>query len=274
VRRRLPHWAHLVLLPVAALFATPFLWMLDQAFMSTSEINRFPPALVPGSLRLAGFRTVLSDSDFPRWFLNSAIVSLAVVVITILISALAGYAFARLRFVGSGLILALMIATWIVPFQLTMIPTFMVFHDLGLTNNLLGLIVQPLLGSVTLGVFMLRQFFVAIPRAIEEAALIDGASRLDVLFRVLLPLARPAIAGLSVLTFLTVWNDLSWPLIAIQDPGTYTIQLGLTTFQGQRHTDWGALQAANLMAVLPVMAAFLIAQRRFIQSLAATAVKG
>jgi multiple sugar transport system permease protein len=121
---------------------------------------------------------------------------------------------------------------------------------------------------------MLRQFFVAIPRAIEEAALIDGATRLDVLFRVLLPLARPAIAGLSVLTFLTVWNDLSWPLIAIQDPGTYTIQLGLTTFQGQRHTDWGALQAANLMAVLPVMAAFLIAQRRFIQSLAATAVKG
>ncbi len=223
---------------------------------------------------MRGFQIVFNETDFPRWFLNSAIVSVTVVALTLLLSAAAAYAFARMRFIGSVTLLGLMIATWIVPFQLTMIPTFILFHDLGLVNNIPGLIVQPLLGTIPLGVFMLRQFFVSIPRSVEEAAMIDGASRLTVLLQVVLPLAGPAIAGLSILTFLTVWNDLSWPVIAIQGKESYTLQLGLTTFQGQRRTVWSALQAANLLTILPVMALFLLAQKRFIQSLAATAVKG
>jgi multiple sugar transport system permease protein len=271
--RRLPFspW-HLVLAPTAVVFALPLAWMLLSSFMSNAQINQFPPTIIPDSLHVVGWDHVLTQASFPRWFANSTIVSLVCVVSNLVFCSLAGYAFARLRFRGSTTLFLLILATLVIPFQLTMIPTFIVMEKLNLTDTLGALIVPGL--ATPLGVFLMRQFFMNLPREVEEAARIDGCSRLAVLLHVALPLARPALATLAALTFLLMWNDLLWPLIAINSDDNYTLPLGLTTFQGQHTTDWAAVMAGNVVTVTPVLVAFLLAQRTFIQSLTSSAVKG
>ena len=274
VRRRwLPFdlW-HLLLLPAALVFAIPLLWLLISSLMTNAQINRFPPTIIPGSLHLDGYHFVLGNALFPTWFLNSTIVAAVTVASNLVFCSLAGYAFARMRFRGSTLLFVAMMATLVVPFQLTMIPTFLIMRHLHLINTLGALIVPWLV--TPFGVFLLRQFFLALPKEIEEAARIDGCSRLKVLVTVVLPLARPALATLAVLTFLSVWNDLSWPIIAISSEQHFTLQLGLTTFQGQHRTEWSAVMAGNVITVAPVLVAFLLAQRTFIQSLTSSAIKG
>jgi multiple sugar transport system permease protein len=269
--RRVSAW-HLVLAPLALCFALPFVWLLLSSVMSNAEINRFPPALWPKGVDLGGYRYVLGNALFPRWFANSLIVASVAVVSNLLLGSLGGYAFARMRFAGSRLLLGLMLATMVVPFQLTMIPTFLLMKWFGLIDSLGALILPSLV--TPFAVFLFRQFFLALPREMEEAAWIDGCSRLRVLFSIVMPLARPALATVAVLTFLSTWNDLSWPLIAINHDTRYTLQLGLTTFQGQHHTQWSAVMAGNVITVLPVLVAFLLAQRTFIQSLTSSGLKG
>ncbi|MFF1517583.1 carbohydrate ABC transporter permease [Streptomyces sp. NPDC058305] len=269
---RRPSGWHLALAPLALAFALPLLWLVLSSVMSDAEINRFPPALWPKGIDLGGYRYVLGNAMFPRWFANSLIVASVAVLSNLLLGALGGYAFARMRFAGSRLLLALMLATRVIPFQLTMIPTFLVMKELGLIDTLGALIVPSLV--TPFAVFLFRQFFLALPREMEEAAWIDGCSRLRVLFSIVLPLARPALATVAVLTFLSTWNDLSWPLIAINHDTQYTLQLGLTTFQGQHHTRWSAVMAGNVITVLPVLVAFLLAQKTFVQSLTSSGLKG
>jgi multiple sugar transport system permease protein len=271
--RRLPFspW-HLVLAPTAIVFALPLAWMLLSSFMSNAQINQFPPTIIPDSLHVVGWDHVLTQASFPRWFANSTIVALTTVVSNLVFCSLAGYAFARMRFRGSTTLFLLILATLVIPFQLTMIPTFIMMEKLNLTDTLGALIVPGL--ATPLGVFLMRQFFMNLPREVEEAARIDGCSRLGVLLHVALPLARPALATLAALTFLLMWNDLLWPLIAINSDDNFTLPLGLTTFQGQHTTDWAAVMAGNVVTVTPVLVAFLLAQRTFIQSLTSSAVKG
>jgi multiple sugar transport system permease protein len=269
--RRVSAW-HLVLAPLALCFALPFVWLLLSSVMSNAEINRFPPALWPKGVDLGGYRYVLGNALFPRWFANSLIVASVAVVSNLLLGSLGGYAFARMRFAGSRLLLGLMLATMVVPFQLTMIPTFLLMKWFGLIDSLGALILPSLV--TPFAVFLFRQFFLALPREMEEAAWIDGCSRLRVLFSIVMPLARPALATVAVLTFLSTWNDLSWPLIAINHDTQYTLQLGLTTFQGQHHTRWSAVMAGNVITVVPVLVAFLLAQKTFIQSLTSSGLKG
>lgn len=272
-RSRLPFSAwHLLLAPLGLLFALPLVWLLLSSVMSDAEINRFPPALWPSGVDLSGYRYVLGNAMFPRWFANSLVVSGVAVVSNLVFGSLGGYAFARMRFAGSRLMLGLMLATMIVPFQLTMIPTFLVMKRLGLIDTLGALIVPSLV--TPFAVFLLRQFFLSLPREMEEAAWIDGCSRLRVLVTIVLPLSRPALSTVAVLTFLTNWNDLTWPLIAINHDTQYTLQLGLTTFQGLHHTKWSAVMAGNVITVLPVLAAFLLAQKSFIQSITSSGLKG
>ncbi|WP_369212193.1 carbohydrate ABC transporter permease [Streptomyces flavofungini] len=272
-RPRLPFspW-HLLLAPLAALFAVPLVWLVLSSFMSDAEINRFPPALWPSKIDFGGYGYVLGNAMFPRWLLNSAIVSAVAVASNLVFGVLGGYAFARMRFAGSRVLLVLMLATMAIPFQLTMIPTFLVMKKLGLIDTLGALIVPALV--TPFAVFLLRQFFLSLPRELEEAAWIDGCNRLRVIFSIVLPLARPALATVAVLTFLTTWNDLTWPLIAINHDTQYTLQLGLTTFQGQHHTRWSAVMAGNVLTVLPVLIAFLFAQKAFIRSVTSSGLKG
>jgi multiple sugar transport system permease protein len=269
---RRPWSWHLVLLPMALVFALPLLWLIVSSFMTNAQINRFPPTIIPDSLHLDGYRYVFDTGRFGRWFANSTIVASTTVISNLVFCSLAGYAFARMRFRGSRILLALMLATLVIPFQLTMIPTFLLMKHLGLIDSLGALILPSLV--TPFGVFLLRQFFVSLPREIEEAAWIDGCSRLAILTKVVLPLARPALSTVAVLTLLVVWNDLTWPLIAINSDTHYTVQLGLATYQGAHRTEWSAVMAGNLLVTLPIVLAFLLAQRTFIRSLTSTAVKG
>jgi multiple sugar transport system permease protein len=190
----------------------------------------------------------------------------------LLLCSLAGYAFARIKFFGRDVVFILVLATLMIPFQVIMIPTFLIVRKLGLIDTLGGLIVPNLAGAF--GIFLLRQFFRSLPIELEEAARIDGASRLGVLFKIVLPLSGPVLATVAVITFLWTWNDFLWPLITIYNPDNMTLQLGLTTFQGAHQTNTNLLMAANVMSVVPVLLLFFVAQRFFIRGIATSGLKG
>jgi multiple sugar transport system permease protein len=202
---------------------------------------------------------------------NSTIVSVTCVVSNLVLCSLAGYAFARLRFPGNKILFIGTLATLMVPFQVVMIPTLLIVKHLGLVNTLPALIVPNLV--TPFGIYLLRQFFLTLPVELEEAAMIDGASRFRILRSILLPLMGPPLSTVAVLTFLSVWNDFLWPLVVTSSPNTMTIQLGLATFQSAHFTNWPLLMAATLMSQLPVMLLFLAGQRFFVSSIANTGIK-
>ncbi|MFF3442904.1 carbohydrate ABC transporter permease [Streptosporangium sp. NPDC002721] len=267
-----PWLAHLILAPTALVFVAPLLWMTLTAFMPDAEINRYPPTLWPSEFSLDGFTRIFTEDDYPRWLLNTVVVSAVAVAGHVVLCSLAGYGFARLKFPGRTAGFTAIMATIMIPAQVLMIPTFMMFRGLGLIDTL-GAAFVPWLASA-FGVFLMRQFFLSLPRELEEAARIDGCSQLGVFFRIVLPLARPALAALVVFTLLGSWNDLIWPLISISSEETYTLQMGLSTFAGARHTEWSALMAGNVVAVLPLVAAFVLAQRHFIATMSFSGLKG
>jgi len=271
LRRWLPSPLHALLLPLSLLMVTPLLWMLMTSIQTPNEARRFPPVL-PSGIHWQNYTDALHAAPFGRFFLNTALVTGASVIGNLLLCSLAGYAFARLRFFGRDVVFVVILATLMVPFQVVMIPTFLIMKELGLIDSLGALILPNLV--TPFGIFLMRQFFRTLPIDLEEAARIDGCSRLGTLFRVVLPLSGPAIATLAVITFLYSWNDFLWPLIVIQSDSHMTLQLGLSTFQGAHATNWTLLMAGNVMAVLPMLVAFLLAQRQFVNSIAAVGVKG
>jgi multiple sugar transport system permease protein len=263
---------HLVLIPIAVVMLIPMVWMLVTSLETLNETRHFPPTLLPHTLRPGNYTQVLRQAPFARWFLNTMIVTVVTVLGNLLFCSLAGYAFARIKFFGREVVFVLLLTTLMIPFQVIMIPTFIIVKDLGLINTLNALIVPNLANAF--GVFLLRQFFRTLPVELEEAARIDGASRLSVLFKIVLPLSGPALATLAVITFLWTWNDFLWPLITIYSPNTMTLQLGLTTFEGTHQTATNLLMAANVMSMLPVLLLFFLAQRYFIRGIASSGLKG
>lgn len=271
--RRLPFslW-HPVLLPIAAMMLLPMVWMVVTSFATLSEARRYPPVLIPAGIQWQNYLDVLRDAPFIRWFINTLIVTVASVAGHLILCSLAGYAFARIRFFGRDFIFVLVLVTLMVPFQVVMIPVFLMVKQFGLIDTLGGLILPNLSGAF--GIFLLRQFFRSLPVELEEAAMIDGASRLGVLFKIVLPLSGPVLATLAVITFMWTWNDFLWPLIMIYSSENMTLQLGLTTFQGRHQSSTNLLMAANMMTVLPTLILFFVAQRYFIRGIATTGLKG
>jgi multiple sugar transport system permease protein len=269
-RSRRPSAWQLVLLPVGLVMASPLIWMLVTAVSTLQETRHFPPQL-PSSIHWHNFALAWTDSPFGRWMLNSTIVSVTCVVSNVVLCSLAGYAFARLRFRGSRLVFVGILATLMVPFQVVMIPTLLIVKHLHLVDSLPALIVPNLV--TPFGIYLPRQFFVSLPVEVEEAALIDGAGRLRILFRILLPLMGPPLSTVAVLTFLSVWNDFLWPLVVTSSPDTMTVQLGLSTFQSAHYTNWPELMAGTLTSQLPVLILFVLGQRFFVSSIANTGIK-
>ncbi|MFC8801022.1 carbohydrate ABC transporter permease [Promicromonospora sp. NPDC057138] len=271
-RRRRTGWSHLVLVPVALVFATPFVQMFLTSLTPESEINRFPPRFFPSELTLDGYVKLFRDTDVLLWTGNTVLVSLVAVVSHLALCSLAGYGFARLKFPGRNAGFLMIVATIMIPTQLLMVPTYVMFARAGIIDTLAAAMV-PWLASV-FGIFLMRQFFLSLPVELEEAALLDGCSRWGTFWRIILPLARPALATLAIFTLLSSWNDLVWPLIAINDPGAFTLQLGITNFQGARRTDWSLLMASNVVATLPLILFFVFAQKQFIATMTFSGVKG
>jgi len=279
-RFRLPFspW-HLVLVPATVVLTFPFVWLIVTSLETPAEALHFPPILIPHELHFANYPNALAAAPFGRFFFNSTVVAVITVLCNLVFCSLAGYAFARLRFLGRGALFAVIMATLMVPFQVTMIPQFIITKWLGVHVlagvgiDHLGALILPN-AATAFGIFFLRQFFRTLPIEYEESARVDGASRLKVLWRIVLPLSAPALATLAALTFLDSWNNFLWPLIAVTTTDKMTLPLGLATFQGAHSTEWTLLMAGNVMSLVPMLVIFFAAQRYFIRSVAATGLAG
>jgi multiple sugar transport system permease protein len=277
-RRRRPSAWHLLLIPVALVMLFPFVWLVITSVSTLAETRSFPPSQ-PAGFPLQWIENAVKNygdawtlAPFGRWVLNTAVVTAVVVAGNLVFCSLAGYALARLRFFARTALFLVILATLMVPFQVVMIPVLLICRDLGLVDTL-GALIAPNLVT-PFGIFLLRQFFKTLPLEIEEAARIDGATRLGTLVKVLLPSMAAPLATVGIMTMLWSWNDFLWPLIAIQSEKSMTLQLGLSTFVGAHATNWPVLMAGTVMTQVPMLLIFLVAQRWFVQSFASSGVKG
>jgi multiple sugar transport system permease protein len=272
-RRRTP-WGRFVLygvlILIALFFIVPMLIVLLTSFKFRTEVYT-DPGLFPTSPGLENYQALLGEgSAFFRWFLNSAIVSTVGTVITVVLTSLSAYAFARIDFALKGLLFSILITTLLLPSVMFLVPQFKLMAQIGLYDTLPALMLPGIAG--VFGVFFMRQFFLGIPIELEEAAYVDGASRLRTFLNVVLPLTGPALATLSVITFLAFWNDYLWPAIMCQD--NCTLPAGLRRLQGQFSAEYGLIMAGAVVAAVPVLVIYLLLQRYVIQSVTSSGVKG
>jgi len=262
---------HLLLYGMAFMTVAPFLWMLLASFKDLGEILQYPPTWIPQRIILDNFVNAFQAAPFGRFYFNSLFVASAVTLGQLFTCSLAAYAFARLHFPGRDILFYIFLGTMMVPGQVTMIPGFMVLHWLGWIDTYAALIVPGLASAF--GTFLLRQFFLTIPRDLEDAAAIDGCSRFGVLWRIILPLSRPALATLAIFTFMGVFNDFLWALIVVSSEDLKTVQLGLAIFRDRYQTDWGQLMAASVTATMPILLVFFFAQKYFIRGITLSGLK-
>ena len=263
---------HAALLAGAVLMVLPFIWMLTTSLKSQAAALQIPPQWIPRPLVWRNYPDVLANIRFGRYFVNTGVVAVGRVLGQLITCSMAAYAFARLTFPGRDKLFALYLAALMVPFQVYMIPDFILMKYLGWLNTFQAIIVPGIFSAF--GVFLLRQSFSMIPRELEEAAVLDGANPPWILWKVILPLSGPALATLTIFTFLGSWNDLLWPLIVTRTDDMRVLSVALALLQGQYQTNWPWLMAGSVMATLPVVAVFLFAQRSFIEGIAMTGLKG
>ncbi|MBK8460883.1 MAG: carbohydrate ABC transporter permease [Micropruina sp.] len=266
-------WWLYVLLSVLLLFVMlPFFWMVLGSFKPNSELIASPPSWLPQNPSLDNFVLLFEKAAFGRYFFNSVVVSAAVVGGNLMFSAMLGYALAHLRFPGKRIIFGAVLGCLMIPGLVLFIPQFILTANLKLIGNLSALILPFLVQPF--GVFLMRQFFLGLPKELAEAARIDGAGELAIFFRVYLPLAVPAFATLGILTFLGSWNNFLWPLVVSVNESTYTLPVGLALIaNGEYSRDYGLLLAGATVVVAPVIAVFLLLQRYFIEGIATTGIK-
>ena len=277
---------HAVLLAGAVVMLLPFAWMLSTSLKPADQLFSVPPTWLPHPLEWDTYIRAMRAGNFGRYALNSLVLALANVVTNVMLSALAGYAFARLRFPGRQVLFVMVLATLMVPYQVTIIPLFVIVRHMplfggndllgqggvGWINSYWGLIVPGAVGAF--GIFLLRQFFEGLPVELEDAARIDGAGEFRIFWQIMLPLATPAVATLAIFSFQSGWNAFLWPLLITTTDDMRTIQLGLTVFVQQYSTQWDQLMAATVVATLPVIIAFALGQRLLVRGIAFTGLKG
>jgi multiple sugar transport system permease protein len=225
-----------------------------------------PPYLFPSTFDWSNYSRAFSADDFSRFYLNSSVMTGGIVSGQVLLSSMAGYAFARLRFPGRGILFGVVLATMMMPVYVTLVPSYLIVRTLGWLDSYTGLIVPRLVSPF--GIFLMRQYYLSLSSDFEEAALIDGASRFRVWWSVALPMSAPALATIGIFAFLFSWNDLLWPLIITTDPDLRTVQLGLAMFSGRYGTQWTLLAAGSLVATLPAILAYLVGQRWLVRGIA------
>ena len=273
-RRDLRRWLITAALwGVAVLFLIPLLWMVSSSLKSNYQIFEIPPRWIPNPPRWENYAEALTILPFGRYMLNSAVITGVTIIGHLLSCTLIAYAFARLRAPGRDTLFVVMLATMMLPYPVTMVPLYVLFKQLGWINTILPLTAPAFLGS-PFYIFLMRQFFLTIPRDFEDAARIDGANTLQILWLVMLPLAMPALATVAIFTFQAAWNDFLAPLIYLQKPELYTVTLGLQFFRSTYTTNWAYLMAASLVTTLPIIVVFFVAQRFFIEGITLTGVKG
>lgn len=270
VRHTVNHFALIVL---GFIFIVPFLWLLTTAFKPDSEMFVWPPVWIPSPWTSEHFAQGFQLLPFWTFLQNTLIICVSVVIGTTTSSALVAYSVARVRWVGRYILFAIVLSTLMVPYQVTMVPLFVVFKDLHWINTFLPLIVPSFFGNAFF-IFLLRQFFMTIPQEITDAGRIDGASEFRIFYTICVPLARPALATVALFAFLASWNDFLGPLIYLRDTSNYTLSIGLAMLNGQYGSYWGAIFAMATLMTLPIIVLFFLTQRTFIQGVTLTGVKG
>ena len=263
---------HILLVIFSILMFIPFLWMVFSAFKPLDEIFLRPPKLLPNNWTVDGFRTAWEGAPFASAFFNSFYIAALVTIFTMLTCAMAAYAFARIRFPGSNVLFAIFLATMMVPFQLTVIPLYIILGELQWVDTHLAIIVPASLFNA-FGVFLLRQYVKGIPLELEEAAAIDGASRVRTFITVILPLLRTPMTALGIFVFLGQWNSFFYPLIFLNSEELFTVPLVVAYFKGAYSSDWTSLMAATTMAALPMLIIFIIAQKQIVEGIALSGSK-
>lgn len=263
---------HALLLPLALLFLAPIAWMLVAATLPNAEILAAPPTLLPGTHLAENWRDLNADLDFVRVMINSIGISIIFTSVATLIAAMTGYAFAKFRFVGRGVLFTIVIAALTIPFEVRAIPQYLlVARDMGLSNTWWAIILPWI--AYPLGVFFMRQNMLSVPSDLLEAARIDGAGELRIFAQIVLPIMRPALAAVAIVLFLFQWNDYFWPLLILSQKDAYTIPVALGTLVGLTRVSWGGIMVGTAIATLPFLLLFLWLQRYFIAGITAGAVK-
>jgi len=263
-------YAALILLAVVFLF--PIAWVMISAFKPAGELFTWPPTLLPQNPTLDNFAGALARGNFPWYFRNTAFSTIVATALTVIINVMSGYVFAKYKFRFQGLLFAMVLATLMVPLEVIMIPIFRVIVATNLFNSLWGIII-PAVASPT-SVFLVRQYYKSIPDEFMEAARIDGASEFGIFLRVMLPIAKPIIAVLCIISFMWRWNDFLWPMLVIQSRSLYTIQLALANYSGEFNVDWNSLLAMSSISMIPVIVVFIALQKHIIGGIISGGVKG
>ncbi len=262
----------LLLVLGAIVFALPFVWMVSTSLKADRQIFAFPPIWVPDPFIWGNFPAVFIYAPMHLYFFNTLLIALAHVFGAVFTCSLAAYGFARLRAPGRDLIFMVMVSQMMIPYIVMLVPLYLLFAELEWIDTFYPLTIPAMLGT-PFYIFMLRQFFLTIPMELEEAAIIDGATRLRIWWTIILPLAKPALATVAIFSFMFAWNDFTGPLIFLNSREKFTLSLGLQAFMFERRTMWGPLMAASTMMIMPILIVFFLAQKHFIQGIALTGIK-
>ncbi|BAI89522.1 carbohydrate ABC transporter permease [Limnospira fusiformis CCALA 023] len=264
---------YMVLIAIAIAMLFPLFWLVGTAFKSPTEnIFQVPPQFIPREPTFTNFVRVWQTNPFGRYLFNSTLVALLTVGLNLLFCSLAAYPLARLNFWGRDFLLSAIVSTIMIPFQIVMIPLYILAVQLGLRNTYLGIIFPSLASAF--GIFLLRQAFMGVPKELEEAARIDGCSELGIWWHIMIPSVRPALMTLAIFVFIGSWSDFLWPLIVVDRPEYYTIPLGVANLAGTFSLDWRIVAAGSVISIAPVLLLFLIVQRYIVPTDTATGVKG
>lgn len=264
---------YLLLLAGSVVMLIPLAWLVRSSFMGLSQIFIFPPEWIPDPWRWDNYPKALTTIPFARYFANTLFILVPTVIGTLLTAALAAFGFARLQWPGRDWVFGVLLSSLMLPYAVTLIPTFLLWARIGLVNTYWPLVLPDWFGGTIFYVFLLRQFFLTLPRELDEAAIIDGANPLQVLRHVVVPLSRPALITVAIFSALFEWNDFLGPLIYLNDSRQFTLALGLAEFTGLYTSQWHLLMAAATVVIAPVLVLFLFAQRYFIEGITLTGIK-
>ncbi|HOQ28078.1 MAG TPA: carbohydrate ABC transporter permease, partial [Armatimonadota bacterium] len=258
----------------SAIFSIPFIWTVSTALKTKEQVFAVPPVWIPNPVQWENFRRAWTELPFPTFVFNTVLITLISVVGQVTSASLVAYGFARFRFKGRTFLFYLLLSTMMLPAQVTMIPVFLIWRALGLIDTFAPMTVPAFFGGGAFTIFLLRQFFMTVPRELDEAAMIDGCSYFGIWWRILLPLSRPALVTVTLFSFLAHWDDFMGPLIYLNSMEKYTVSIGLRMFQDMFGTELELLMAASLIHILPTIVLFFIGQRYFIKGIALTGLKG
>jgi multiple sugar transport system permease protein len=264
---------YLLMTCIAVGMVFPFFWMVSTSLKTEADSLQYPPRFIPDPFTFTGYRNLFDLMPFGLFYFNSAKITILVMGGQLFVASLAGFAFARLRFAGSGICFSIVLGAMMVPFMVNIIPLYLMFRNLGWLNTHYPLIVPRIL-QASFGTFLMRQFFKTVPNELDAAARIDGCSGFGIYWRIMLPLAKPALASLAIFVFMWTWNAFTDSLIYINSKSKMTVTLGLSALRGETDTRWPSLMAGALLSIFPIMVTYFFAQKHFVKGITFTGLKG